>query len=609
MSLETHNAVENTESQAPQTETREQSVDEAIQRCEANPDATPDYKNLMLETWKSTWEVMKDCKRNLAWLSEVKDWEQVVIDMLTQKFDGLNLPWLEDFADLLIKEWIDIDYFESSLVWRWFSKLKRNLKTAGSFPTTTEALEFHIPKLKRYTQNTIEWAMETTASAIEKITNLQDSLNLVSNNTIGWELQKKLGELLLIPANLENEELLNVKMLEIEELLWFWEWSKLWELLAAAEESSDPTVSTNLRKSLISFNPNFKARIDNYDWRKKLPWAMPSLLQPKWSTEDRNDGSIDVRTFNSSDGSITKIDTSTFPPKRTVSLEGSDYTMETETPMTKDIQEASTKYEVAHNKLSPRINSLSNLIDEIPWLDSTDVKSVKDYLLSMLSYSFKSNNPDIVQTIESADSMSDLKGNKLMVLKGLKDKAEKELKDAEDEYKQTLNDQVDSYREMMSEKDDKTKKILKTLQDTGFDILPQSVTDQLIAEMESGQLMPQFERSFDVKNIDLANGDFWESETLENSDELFVQNIVRFMNKLAGLNPDGSNWDGVLVWLSEKSYEIGHAPKTPQEIIQLLKESNVMLANDTIDIVEARKRLSANTREDFRKAKENSAEK
>ena len=143
--------------------------------------------------------------------------------------------------------------------------------------------------------------------------------------------------------------------------------------------------------------------------------------------------------------------------------------------------------------------------------------------------------------------MDDLKGNTLMVLKGLKDKTEKELKDAEDEYKQTLNDQVDSYREMMSEKDDKTKKILNTLQDTGFDILPQSLTDQLIAEMQSGQLMPQFERSFDVKNIDLANGDFGESETLENSDELFVQNIVRFMNKLAGLNPDGSNGDGVLV--------------------------------------------------------------
>ena len=134
-----------------------------------------------------------------------------------------------------------------------------------------------------------------------------------------------------------------------------------------------------------------------------------------------------------------------------------------------------------------------------------------------------------------------------MVLKGLKDKTEKELKDAEDEYKQTLNDQVDSYREMMSEKDERTKEILKTLQDTGFDMIPQHVSDMLIAEIQSGQLIPDLETSFDPGNIDIANGQFGQSEVLSGTDDLFVKNVVRFMNKILGLNPDGTDIDGHLV--------------------------------------------------------------
>jgi len=362
-------------------------------------------------------------------------------------------------------------------------------------------------------------------------------------------------------------------------------------------------VDLGFEDKILVFENNYS--LDNPGKPKNTNDVIWQAIKPLNSTENTSDGSDTIRTYISQDGSKTEIDTSIFPPKREVSLSGSEYRIETETPMADWLEEVAEEYKETHEKLGLRINSLSNLIETISSISSTSLSAIKDYLLSdsVLTDAFKSNNPDVVDAIQGASSMDDLKGNTLMVLKWLKDKAEKELKDAEDKYQKTLNDQVDSYREMMSEKDNRTKEILKTLQNTGFDMLPQHVSDMLIAEIQSGQLILDIEAPFDPGNIDIANGQFGQSEALSGTDDLFIKNIVRFMNKILGLNPDGTDIDGHLVGLSEESYKIWQAPFTPAELRTKLIDSGILLENGWVDIERARNSLKMDMSESFESIK------
>ena len=439
---------------------------------------------------------------------------------------------------------------------------------------------------------------------IDKFVSIYNSLQ---SNTAGWlsgDILSVFEEINALSSDVEtNHEELRELFFELTETLSEGDnLSLISKSLRKNDEEHGTSSYAEFKSAIISVDSSFASRFQAFEISddhkngttksvKSLESAQIFSAIPKWSTEIQ-DSNPDTMSFEE-DGAITKIDTSTFPPKRTLSLEGSDYTMETETPMTDWLEEATEEYEGIHEKLDWKINNLSNLIETISSISSTSFEAMKSYLLSssVLTDAFKSNNPDVVGVIEWATSIENLKGNTLMVLKGLKDKAEKELKDAEDEYKQTLNDHVDSYREMMSEKDERTKEILKTLQDTGFDMLPQQVSDMLIAEIQSGQLILDIDTPFDPGNIDIANGQFGQSEALSGTDDLFIKNIVRFMNKIIWLTPDGKDIDGNLVWLSEESYKIGQAPFTPTELRTKLIDSGILLENGWVNIERARNSL------------------
>ncbi len=435
--------------------------------------------------------------------------------------------------------------------------------------------------------NIIEKGAENLTEYQKKHTSLLLSLNVISDHQVAQELINMLNVAGWL--DLTNIYGLKTSGKKIVKYLWSWDGSNLWKLLASVEKNS-PEYNA-LTASLVLFDSSFEDKIKEFESPISNDWLRP------WDwIEDHNDGNLDVRTYISADGSKTGIDASVFPPKREISLSGSDYRLETETPMTKDIQAISTKYELAHNELWPKINSVSKLIKimETIW-NSTVLKleDVKNTLINkVLTYSFRAQNPDIVNAIESADSMMSLSNlATTWVIAQLKQKWQDDLDAAEREYKNDLADQVDSYRDMMAQKDIQTKKTLKVLKNTGFDLLPQSITDQLIAEIESGQLILDLGTSFDPKNVDLANGDFWEPKTLENSDDHFVKNLVRFMNKLIGLKPDGTDSDGNLVWLSEEVYLIGNAPHTPEEIRNMIMEAGVISEAGWFNLDRARNNL------------------
>jgi len=59
----------------------------------------------------------------------------------------------------------------------------------------------------------------------------------------------------------------------------------------------------------------------------------------------------------------------------------------------------------------------------------------------------------------------------------------KEVEKQEKLYKEALNKKMKSYKEALNEKDKQTKEVLKFLSSIGFDMIPQSVTDMIIKNL------------------------------------------------------------------------------------------------------------------------------
>jgi hypothetical protein len=82
-------------------------------------------------------------------------------------------------------------------------------------------------------------------------------------------------------------------------------------------------------------------------------------------------------------------------------------------------------------------------------------------------------------------------------IKENKKKSEIVLDDAKNKYEEDLKLYSSRYKENLKEKDKKTKQTLQFLHSIGFDLLPQSVTDQLIREYNNAT----------GKNIDFKDGE------------------------------------------------------------------------------------------------------
>ena len=89
----------------------------------------------------------------------------------------------------------------------------------------------------------------------------------------------------------------------------------------------------------------------------------------------------------------------TSPAERRIKTPGSDYAIKTDMPIA-EFNGPTVKFEKKKQALTPKIHTLSNLIAEIPSLNSDSVDGIKMLLMSGLTYTFKQNNPEVVQAIE-----------------------------------------------------------------------------------------------------------------------------------------------------------------------------------------------------------------
>ena len=74
---------------------------------------------------------------------------------------------------------------------------------------------------------------------------------------------------------------------------------------------------------------------------------------------------------------------------------------------------------------------------------------------------------------------------------------------------------------------------------SGFDLMPKDLTNRIIRELKSG-LMTVPWLNLSIKNINLKNGNFWESSMFIDKDNgLNIEakrNLLKFINKMIGWN-------------------------------------------------------------------------
>ena len=102
-----------------------------------------------------------------------------------------------------------------------------------------------------------------------------------------------------------------------------------------------------------------------------------------------------------------------------------------------------------------------------------------------------------------------------------------------------LFDQEEKQR--LKEKEEHQRDILKYLNAIWFDLIPQSVTNQFIRELQSNQLSVPGLNLSSVQNIDLNEGKFWELENEANWDK-WKDNLLNFTEKMIywEINPEWS---------------------------------------------------------------------
>ena len=111
-------------------------------------------------------------------------------------------------------------------------------------------------------------------------------------------------------------------------------------------------------------------------------------------------------------------------------------------------------------------------------------------------------------------------------------------KKAYKKYKNKLQQEV---IEDTKETKEKQKETLDFLHKIGFDLIPQNITNELIAEIKSNVIQVKW-LNINPKSLDLKKWIFWNSWLEANSNQIFKENIIKFLNKLIywEINPKNS---------------------------------------------------------------------
>ncbi|NDK10304.1 hypothetical protein GW846_06035 [Candidatus Gracilibacteria bacterium] len=264
-----------------------------------------------------------------------------------------------------------------------------------------------------------------------------------------------------------------------------------------------PEVFKRVSESLVSLDSSFQTRIDAWimtpDFGELPPEQMARVSSALGTrideVKDGSEQSGNIFTLENTDG--TEINYDVVTNERSLSLD--NYSLPSSVEDTGDYQSPKLEYykvEQEHLGKLSKIVAAGKLIAEAAVSDG-DVSKIKDILKGEggLGYSYyrelgletKTSAADIQQALSSAYQ----EHNEPIV-------------EARKVYKGALLQLRDNYQKLLKEKDEKTKETLLFLQSIGFTMIPQSITDALIAMINrSPSLWAEFGMN---EKINLSNG-------------------------------------------------------------------------------------------------------
>ena len=167
----------------------------------------------------------------------------------------------------------------------------------------------------------------------------------------------------------------------------------------------------------------------------------------------------------------------------------------------------------------------SSLDDVYEWLDIEWNKQLKE--ADIKSFSTIKNPKDLQLMIEN------IKAKFLHLKTNIVEKQNWVLTDYKRELKALL--------QRDSETKEKQLKVLEFFKASGFDLIPKEISTRIMSELKSGILIIPW-LPLSAKNIDLKNGNFWESSVFSNKEDglniEWKRNIVKFVNKIISWNID-----------------------------------------------------------------------
>lgn len=153
-------------------------------------------------------------------------------------------------------------------------------------------------------------------------------------------------------------------------------------------------------------------------------------------------------------------------------------------------------------------------------------------------YKKTSIESDIQIKESDINSFTDIKSENDLKSKfeNLKDKFWK-IKEKIEDFKTSIMNkykwEIKNVLALKSEKQEKQVEVLNFMRDSGFDLIPKEISDKFMNELQTNTLnVPWLD--LDIKNINLKNGNFWES-VLYKDDCLNIHaktNMLKFMNKM-----------------------------------------------------------------------------
>ena len=177
-------------------------------------------------------------------------------------------------------------------------------------------------------------------------------------------------------------------------------------------------------------------------------------------------------------GDTISIDLSKKPPYRTLSLAGSEYTLEANRDLG-ELHQPNLEYQKQKATISAQLKTVNilqtaNIQEHIADLVNHEYQLSEIKRLLKLAYGI---NADFINTLDDLASPYNIEAKQT--------KLEKQLKKVENDYNQELSAAIASHREKIFEQDEKTREVLKFISDIGLDLLPKKYTDQIINEVKS----------------------------------------------------------------------------------------------------------------------------